>query len=94
MADFQEPDLIDQTIPLSSGVIVAVGIIILVSGAFFVYCPPIVPISAGLGIFALGLALISYGLTQYNNYRARLITIDNARRIAHIEEMIEGLPKK
>jgi len=94
MAELQEPDLIDQTIPASSGVIVVVGLIILVSGAFFVYNPPAVPISAGLGVFALGLALISYGLTQYNSYRARLTTIDNARRLERIEEMIEELTKK
>jgi uncharacterized membrane protein len=94
MAELQEPDIIDQTIPKSSGVIVIVGIIILVSGAFFVYYPPAVSISAGLGVFALGLALISYGLTQYNNYRARLTTIENSKRLARIEEMIEGLSKK
>jgi hypothetical protein len=94
MAEHQEPDLIDQTIPLSSGVIVIVGIIILVSGAFFVYNPPAVPIAAGLGVFALGLALISYGLTQYNNYRARLTTIENSKRLARIEEMIQGLSKR
>jgi uncharacterized membrane protein len=94
MPELQEPDLIDQTIPLSSGVIVVVGIIILMSGAFFVYNPPAVPIAAGLGVFALGLALISYGLTQYNSYRARLTTIENSKRLTRIEEMIAEFSKK
>ncbi|WP_321504525.1 hypothetical protein [uncultured Methanoregula sp.] len=89
-----EIDVIDRSIPYSSIVIIVVGIIILLSGAFFVYVPPTQPLSAGLGVFALGLALISFGLTQRNSYNNRLTTYENNKRLIRIEEKLDELGKK
>jgi len=78
---------IDDSIPGTSMIIIIVGIVILICGVILVYFPSQTPISQGVSIFALGLALVSFGLTQFKSTR-------NGNQLKRIEEKLDQLLKK
>jgi hypothetical protein len=94
MSAYDDMDWFDRRIPLTSLVIVVTGIIILLSGIVIIYFPPTVAISSGIGIFALGLALTSFGLSQHNTFESRLANMENGKRLILIEEKLDELMKK
>jgi hypothetical protein len=94
MSAYDKMDWFDRQIPLTSLVVIGTGILILLSGVLIIYFPPAVVISSGIGIFALGLALISFGLSQHNTFESRISNIENGKRLIQIEEKLNELMKK
>ena len=76
-----------------SRILFVIGIIFLALGIIIVTYPSAVPLSPGLTVFGLGLALSSFALTQHSNYMARLTASETAERLARIEKLIEGISK-
>jgi hypothetical protein len=83
----------EKTIPLSSLIIVVTGMIIFFIGLFLIWVPVQLDFSPGIGIFAIGLALMSFGISQYNAYKLKITTAENNERMIRIEEKIDNLRK-
>jgi hypothetical protein len=89
MTENDEIDCWDRTIPCSSKIIILFGFIILVSGIVLIYIPPLQSLSAGIGVFALGLAVISFGFTQRSNFNSRITTLALKEQLKRIEEKLD-----
>jgi predicted RND superfamily exporter protein len=77
--------------PLMTLIILLFGVLMLFGGIFFMYSPPTQPLTAGIGIFALGLALISFGINQWKSYESKITIQEINERLIRMEKKFDKM---
>jgi drug/metabolite transporter (DMT)-like permease len=79
-------DWFNKINPYQSVLIIFFGFFMLAMGIIFLSYPPTQSLSAGLGTFALGLALTAFGQNQWNSNVSRTTIQEMKERLIRIEK--------
>jgi hypothetical protein len=79
--------------PITAFLIILFGIGMIFCGVFFLHFPPTQSLSAGIGTFALGLALVSFGMNQYKGSKSDSTIQEINTRLIRIEETLDKMDK-